>query len=74
MELGLAGTLALLATAFAICGFAVVMDRRPYVPGRIWTVPYKMILFLGVFAAVVLAAHLVTVLTGVPLRGRLTPR
>lgn len=73
MELGLAGTLALLAGAVAVSGFAIAMDRRPYVPGRIWAVPYKMILFVGVFAAIVLAAHLVTVLTGVPLRGRLTP-
>ena len=49
------------------------MDKRPYVPGRVWAVPYKMILFIGVLAVVILAAHLLSLLTGAPLRGRLHP-
>lgn len=73
MDFGLTATLVLLAAAVTVSAIAIVMDRRPYVPGRLWAVPYKMVLFIGVLAVVVLAAHLVSILTGAPLRGRLNP-
>ena len=50
---------------------ALWLDNRPYVPGRVWRVPWRGIGFLAVVAAVVLAAHLVSLLTGTPFAGRM---
>jgi hypothetical protein len=41
------------------------------VPGRVWRVPWRAVGFVAIVAAVVLAAHLVTLVTGTPFRGRL---
>ncbi|MGF1627660.1 MAG: hypothetical protein ACFCVH_22500 [Alphaproteobacteria bacterium] len=50
---------------------ALWLDNRPYVPGRVWRIPWRAIGFLAVVAAFVLAAHLISLVTGTPFRGRM---
>ncbi|MEZ5670816.1 MAG: hypothetical protein R3F55_25955 [Alphaproteobacteria bacterium] len=40
-------------------------------PGRAWRVPYRAIGFVAIVAAFVLAAHLISLLTGHPFVGRM---
>lgn len=54
-----------------IAALALWRDNRPYVPGRVWRVPYRAIGFIGIVVAFVLAAHLITLMTGVPFTGRM---
>lgn len=57
--------------AAVVAAVALWLDNRPYVPGRVWRVPWRGIGFLAVVAAVVLGAHLVSLLTGTPFVGRM---
>ena len=66
----LAPTLVVLALALAVFGVAVWGERRPYEPGRVWKVPYKAVMFVAVLVAVLMLAHLVTLVTGTPLESR----
>jgi hypothetical protein len=63
-------TLALLAGAAALIGLSLWGTRRKRAFGQISYVPWHWLLFVGILAFCVLAAHLVTLLTGVPLKGR----
>ena len=58
------------AAAFALGGFCVYKDRQPYVPGRVWYVPYRALMLLSVLAIILAAAHLITLYTGYALPGR----
>ena len=69
-SLGLTETLVGLAVAAAILLAANLLSRRPYVPGRPPLLPYVWIEILAGLAALLLAAHLVSLLTGTPLVGR----
>lgn len=62
-------TLAAMGIALAVLALAVWGDRRPYEPGRPWR-PWKLLMALGLTALLVLAGHLVTLLSGTPFRGR----
>ena len=68
--MSLVPTAVVLAVAIAAFGVCAVMVRRPYEPGRIWRVPYAAIMWVAVLVAVLMLAHLVTLLTGTPLRSR----
>ncbi len=63
-------TTAVLAAALAVFVVCAVMVRRPYEPGRIWRVPYTAIMWVSALVAVLMLAHLVTLLTGTPLKSR----
>ena len=63
-------TLIVFFVALAVFAVAVWRERRPYEPGRVWKVPYKAVMFVAVLVAVLMLAHLVTLLTGTPLRSR----
>ena len=63
-------TLALLAVAAALIGFSLWGTRRKRGFAEVSYVPWHGLLFVGILAFCVLAAHLVTLLTGVPLKGR----
>jgi hypothetical protein len=58
------------AAAFALGGICVYKDRQPYVPGRVWYVPYRALMLLSVLAIILAAAHLITLYTGYVLPGR----
>jgi hypothetical protein len=69
MSLGV--TLGVLAAAAVLLAAASLGARRPREPGELPLVPYGAIQFLAMVAIVLMLAHLVTLLTGHPLVGRL---
>jgi hypothetical protein len=56
--------------AVVLGGFSLYMDRRPCVPGKVWYVPYRVLMLLSVLAIILAAAHLITLYTGYALPGR----
>ena len=57
----------------ALTGVAVLLwlERRPREPGKSLLVPTTPLLFLCLLAIVLALAHMVTIVTGVPHKGRL---
>lgn len=64
-------TLVLLAAGLALCAYSRWQESRPRELGEVRLVPTTLLLGIGVLLTVLAAAHLVSLLTGVPLRGRL---
>lgn len=62
----------LVALIATLGGLAVTLwgVRRPYRPGRIWRVPWHGLMALALVLLLGLVAHLITLLTGHPLRPR----
>jgi uncharacterized membrane protein YidH (DUF202 family) len=71
MSLGL--TLVVLLAALAIAAYANWRERRPRDLGRPPLVPYTAIQVIAVVAVIIMLAHLVSLLTGQPLKGRSLP-
>ena len=71
MSLSLNVTVIVLVVAFVAFGLANYMSRTPIERRRMSGLPYGMIQFVAVVAAVLMLAHLVTLITGEPLKGRL---
>lgn len=65
-------TLVILGLAVAITGFSIFKARQPYEPGRVRWIPYAGLQYVGLLFVVLMLAHLVTLLTGTPLIGRLS--
>ena len=63
-------TLYLLALGVVMFGFANWRSRRPYQPGNLPLIPDTALQFVGVVIVIVMAAHLITLITGVPFAGR----
>ena len=72
MSLSLAPTLVILAVAVALWALAYLEGRRPVEVRRARWVPYTGMQFLAAVAFIVMLAHLVSLLTGQPLEGRLS--
>lgn len=51
-------------------GWANWRSRKPYVPGEPPLVPYGAVQFVGFLVIILMAAHLITLLTGQPFTGR----
>lgn len=64
-------TLAILAAAVLVFGWATYKARQPYEPGKSLYVPYLAIQFVAVLAIILMLGHLVSLLTGKPFTGRL---
>jgi uncharacterized membrane protein YidH (DUF202 family) len=64
-------TLAILALALAAAGFANWRERRPRALGRPPLVSYTAIQMLAAVVIILMLAHLVSLLGGQPLTGRL---
>jgi hypothetical protein len=69
----LAWTLALLAAGLTLTGLARWQETRPRELGEVRLFPVVAVMAVGVLLSVLAAAHLVSLLTGIPLRGRYTP-
>jgi ABC-type nickel/cobalt efflux system permease component RcnA len=69
MSLGLA--IAVLLAALLVAGVANWRERRPRDLGKPSLVPYSAIQVLAVVVIILMLAHLVSLLTGTPLHGRL---
>ena len=65
-------TLILLAFGLSLAGFARWHESRPRALGEVTLVPATLLLAVGVVAVVVAGAHLVSLITGIPLHGRLS--
>jgi uncharacterized iron-regulated membrane protein len=68
--MGLAATLVALLAAVAVAGFANWRERRPRPVGNPPLVSYTAIQMLAIVVAILMAAHLVSLLTGHPLTSR----
>lgn len=64
-------TIACLLAALLIAGVANWRERRPRDLGRPSLAPYSAIQVLAVLVVILMLAHLVSLLTGQPLEGRL---
>ncbi len=64
-------TLAVLLIALALAAGANYLERRPRVPGNPPLVSWTAIQIVAVVVAILMAAHLVSLLSGTPLVGRL---
>ncbi len=63
-------TLLLLAGALALVAYANWQERRERPLGKAPLISYPALQMIGIVLAVLLLAHLVSLLTGQPLRGR----
>lgn len=59
-------TLAALTAFGALFGFATWRGGRPHEPGRLPLVPMGVVQFVALVGAVLMLAHVVTLLTGTP--------
>lgn len=64
-------TAAVLAVALGVLGASVLRDRRGRDPWRPALIPSWVVQFVALTAAVLMLAHLVTLLSGQPFGGRL---
>ncbi len=64
-------TVAVLIIAVAIAAFATYRERRPAEFGNPPLVPYTAVLLAALVIIILMAAHLITPLTGQPFAGRL---
>jgi hypothetical protein len=70
--MSLALTVAILLAALLVAGLANWRERRPRDLGRPPLVPYTTIQVLAALVIILMLAHLVSLLTGQPLHGRLS--
>lgn len=64
-------TLALLALGLVLCALSRWHETRPRGLGEVSLFPTTLVLGIGVLLTVLAGAHLVSLLTGVPLKGRM---
>ena len=63
-------TLIIFGAAVVATLVSIVGVRRPRELGQIWTPPYHLILFIGILTLIVMAAHLISLISGHPFAGR----
>lgn len=68
--MGLTLTLVIMLASLAVAGVANWLERRPRDVGRPPLVSYTAIQLVAVVAALLMAAHLVSLVTGTPLESR----
>lgn len=70
LEVSFELTISILIVALLIAGLANWRERRPRPVGKPSLVPYIAIQILAVLVIILMLAHLVSLLTGHPLKGR----
>lgn len=68
--MGLVSTLVAMAVAAAVFALALFLHRRPRELGEVTLLPYGGIQFVALVVMVLMAAHLISLLSGAPLIGR----
>ena len=68
--MSLAATLVVLALCVVILAIGQIRERRRYRPGRVSLIPWVPLQFIAMLGAVLMIAHLISLLTGQPLVGR----
>lgn len=69
--MSLSWTLALLGVGLSLAALARWQESRPRALGEVRLFPVLPVMAVGVILSVLAAAHLVSLLTGSPLKGRL---
>lgn len=69
--MGLGGTFVLLALGLALAGYCLWHQRRPRALGDVSLFPANLLLGVALVMVVVALAHLVSLITGHPLTGRM---
>ena len=68
--MGLGVTIAILLVALIATVLANILSRRPLELGKVRLTPHLAIQFVGILLVLLMAAHLITLLTGKPFAGR----
>lgn len=68
--MGLEATLVAMCATVGILGLALWGVRRPYVPGRVWRMPWHAVMALALVLLLGLVAHVISLVTGQPLKPR----
>jgi len=68
--MGIGTTVAVLLVALALAGFANWQERRPRPVGDPPLIPYMLVQIVAIVVLVLMAAHLVSLLTGQQLTSR----
>jgi hypothetical protein len=63
-------TLIILGVALVVFGLATYKARKPVEVGEVRLIPYTGIQFVALLVAILMLAHVISVLTGIPLLGR----
>lgn len=74
MPLGIIPTLSIMAVCFVIALWAWWQDKKPYEPGKASFISPILLLLVCLIIMVVMAAHMVELVTGVPFKGRFSSR
>ena len=69
--MGLIATFVLLAVGVALAGYCLWHQHRPRELGEVSLFPANLLLGVGLLLVILALAHLVSVLTGHPLTGRM---
>lgn len=64
-------TIAIFAAAAVATLISIIGARRPRELGRIWAPPYHLIQFIGILAMILMAAHMISLISGRPFAGRM---
>ena len=68
MSLGV--TVTLMVLSVALTAWANWRERKGHTPGQVPLVPYTFWQFIGIIIFILMAAHLITLLSGQPFIGR----
>ncbi len=63
-------TIIIMALAAGAAGWSVWRGRQPYIPGSPPLIPYGAVLFVSMVVVILMAGHLITLLSGQPFSGR----
>jgi uncharacterized membrane protein YidH (DUF202 family) len=64
-------TLIILAVAAVVFGLANWRSRKPYEAGQAFAIPYTGLQVVAVVAMIVMLAHLISLMSGTPFKGRM---
>ncbi|MEA1938435.1 MAG: hypothetical protein U9N14_05020 [Pseudomonadota bacterium] len=72
MSIGPDIVLTVLVMLVAICVFVlgIINENRPYAPGKMWRFPWLPVMFVSMLVVMIMAGHLISLITGNPFRGR----
>ncbi len=59
-----------LAFGFVMAGYGFWQGRKPYEAMKLPLIPHGVFLFVGLIIMFLMAAHLITLMTGEPFKGR----
>ncbi|GEQ97340.1 hypothetical protein JCM17844_09770 [Iodidimonas gelatinilytica] len=63
-------TLSLMGVTLLVLALTTLLSRREYVPGKPPLVPYGFVQFVAILVLLMLAGHVITLVTGTPFKGR----